>query len=56
MKVIASLDPLSYGVDGLRAALIGGAVFGTYLDLTVLCCLCTVLFVLGSWLFSRIEL
>jgi ABC-2 type transport system permease protein len=53
---IAIVNPLSYGVDGLRAALIGIAHFGIVLDLTVLCCLCAAFMGIGSWLFSRIEL
>jgi ABC-2 type transport system permease protein len=53
---IAIVNPLSYGVDGLRAALIGVVHFGVVLDLSVLCCLCAVFLGVGSWLFSRIEL
>jgi hypothetical protein len=33
--LVASLDPLSYGVDGLRSALIGNPFFGLTLDLKI---------------------
>ena len=56
LSVIASIDPLSYGVDGLRAALIGLAHFGVAMDLAVLAVLSTALLVVGAYLFSRIQL
>ena len=56
MEVIATLDPLTYGVDGLRASLIGVAHFGSAFDIGVLCALTAALFALGAYLFSRIEL
>ncbi len=55
LDTIARIDPLSYGVDGLRGALVGASHFGLFLDITVLCGLCIVLLALGGWLFSRIE-
>jgi ABC-2 type transport system permease protein len=56
LDVIAEIDPLSYGVDGLRAALVGGAHFGVGVDLVVLCGLSAIFLAIGAWLFSRIEL
>ena len=56
LGVIATIDPLSYGVDGLRASLVGGAHFGIALDLGVLVVLTAIFIGLGAWLFSRIEL
>jgi ABC-2 type transport system permease protein len=56
LEIIASLDPLSYGVDGLRIALIGVSHFGTSLDLVVLTVVTAGLLALGSYLFSRIQL
>src|SRR5438105_621671 len=35
-KVVVSLDPLAYGVDGLRGALLGVSHFGPALDVTAL--------------------
>ncbi len=56
LVLIASCDPLSYGVDGLRRSLIGVAHFGQPVDLAVLSAVTAVLLVLGGYLFSRIQL
>jgi ABC-2 type transport system permease protein len=56
LSIIASLDPLSYGVDGLRSTLVGMAHFGPALDLAVLSVLAAALLAVGSYLFSRIQL
>ena len=53
---VTKLDPLSYGVDGLRAALIGSSHFGALLDAAVLACVAVVLLCLGAWRFSKIEI
>ena len=55
LGVIARVDPLSYGVDGLRGAVSGMDYFGAATDLTVLVVLSLGLLVLGSYLFGRIE-
>jgi len=56
MDIIAMLDPLSYGVDGLRFSFLGSqSVFGMTTDLTVLLVLTVVLLGLGSQLFERIQ-
>lgn len=56
LDIIASIDPLSYGVDGLRLALVGIAHFGLTLDLVVLTVIAAALLGTGSYLFSRIQL
>ena len=56
LDIIASVDPLSYGVDGLRMALVGIAHFGITLDLAVLTIITAALLGTGSYLFSRIQL
>jgi ABC-2 type transport system permease protein len=56
LNVVATIDPLSYGVDGLRSALIGMAHFGLPLDLAVLSVIAAALVGLGSVLFSRVQL
>jgi ABC-2 type transport system permease protein len=50
------LDPLSYGIDGLRGALIGFAQFGVMTDITVLAAIAAVFLGLGAWSFSRIQI
>jgi len=49
------LNPLSYGVDGLRGALNGGFVFGVATDFVVLGSLAAILLAIGAYLFSKIE-
>ncbi len=55
ITVIATVDPLAYGVDGLRWALIGQAHFPLALDLGVLAGITILLLAVGAWLFTRIE-
>ena len=56
LTILTSLDPLSYGVDGLRHSLNGTDLhFGVAADLIVLSAVAALLVVLSSWLFSRIE-
>jgi len=56
MTFITSINPLSFGVDGLRYTLTGITHFGLATDLTALIGLTAGLLVLGSYLFARIEL
>ena len=56
LEIIATCNPLSYGVDGLRLALIGVGHFGAPTDLAVLSALTAVVLLLGGYLFSRIQL
>jgi len=56
LEIIASLDPLTYGVDGLRGALIGVGHFSAALDVAVLSVLAALLVAAGAYLFSRIQL
>jgi ABC-2 type transport system permease protein len=56
LDIIATIDPLSYGVDGLRAALSGIAHFGVTLDIAVLAVVGALLLGTGSYLFSKIQL
>jgi ABC-2 type transport system permease protein len=56
LAVVTSLDPLSYGVDGLRAALIGTSHFGMLVDAAVLVAFAVGLLFLGAWRFSKIEI
>ncbi len=56
LAVITQLDPLSYGIDGLRTVLIGGSAFGLITDITVLCIVALALASVGSYFFSKIQL
>jgi ABC-2 type transport system permease protein len=55
LTVATRLDPLSYGIDGLRAALIGLSEIGVVLDASVLVVIGAAFLVLGAWAFSRIQ-
>ena len=56
LGIVTSVDPLSYGVDGLRVALLGGGYFGATLDLLVLAVVAVILLCVGAWRFSKIEI
>jgi len=56
LSIVTKLDPLSYGVDGLRAALIGASHFGAVVDAVVLAAVAVGLLGLGAWRFSKIEI
>ncbi|HEU5351901.1 MAG TPA: ABC transporter permease [Terracidiphilus sp.] len=53
---VTRADPLTYGIDGMRAVLLHHAVFGGRFDLMVLAAVGAVLLVIGARLFSRIEI
>lgn len=53
---VARFDPLSYGVDAMRQLMTGMVHFGLGVDLVVLSVITVVFLVLGSFLFSRIEI
>ena len=55
LTVATHLDPLAYGVDGLRGALIGRSHFGVVTNLTVLGAVASCFLALGAWAFSRIQ-
>ncbi len=54
--IAASLNPLSYGVDGIRGALVNQMHFGFGFDLIVLSGVTALFLVVGSYLFSKIEI
>jgi ABC-2 type transport system permease protein len=56
LVLISSFNPLSYGVDGLRGTLVNGAHFGLFIDFLVLGVTTTLFLVIGSYLFSKIEI
>jgi ABC-2 type transport system permease protein len=56
LAFVTSLDPLSYGVDGLRVVLLGTGHFGWFIDAVVLAGVAIVLLCFGAWRFSKIEI
>lgn len=55
LKILTYIDPLTYGIDGLRAAIQGTSVahFPILLDLGVLSLSCLLLLLLGTYLFKK---
>jgi len=55
MEIVVKIDPLTYGVDALRGALIGVSQFGMGMDIAILGIITVVILGIGTWLFNRIE-
>jgi ABC-2 type transport system permease protein len=56
LEAVARIDPLAYGVDGLRAAFLGTSHFGILTDFGVLAFCALVFLGLGTYFFNRIQL
>ena len=56
LAVATRIDPLTYGIDGLRSAFLGLSHFGVATDLAVLGGVSIVFLVLGARAFSRIQI
>lgn len=56
LRIATSVDPLSYGIDGMRSVLLGSTFYGPSIDLMVLVGLGSLLMVFGAWRFSKIEI
>jgi ABC-2 type transport system permease protein len=56
LAVIVNINPLSYGVDGLRYALINQAHFGIMSDISILLFVTALFMFLGAYLFSKIQI
>ncbi|HTK59572.1 MAG TPA: ABC transporter permease [Candidatus Baltobacteraceae bacterium] len=55
IAAVAAVNPLSYGVDALRGALVNGTHFGFGADFLALTLGAAFFLAIGSWLFSRAE-
>ena len=49
--LISRINPLTYGVDGLRGAIVGMSIFGIYNDLVVISTLSAVICAIGIMFF-----
>ena len=56
LKIVADFNPLTYGVDGIRAALTGVTQFGIIPDFLVCSAITLLILALGSHMFSRIQI
>ena len=55
LSLVTRIDPLAYGVDGLRTLLLGQSHFGLPLDIAVLSAAALVLIAGGSYAFRRMQ-
>jgi len=56
LMLVTRLDPLTYGIDGLRGAFIGAAHFSLSTDVAVLAAVAAMFLALGARSFARIQL
>ena len=56
LMIVSQLDPLSYGIDGLRATLVNAGHFGMATDFLVLGILIAIMMTLGGYFFSKIQI
>jgi len=56
LTFITRLDPLSYGIDGMRSMLLARSAFDPRIDLLVLAVIGCVLLIIGAYRFSKIEI
>ena len=55
VSIITKLNPLTYGIDGLRWALTGVSHFNIFIDFTVIFYVTILIGLFGSYMFSKIE-
>ncbi len=55
VEAISSINPLTYGVDGLRGVLINGAHYTLINNFTILIVIATIMMIIGAYLFSRMQ-
>ncbi|RLI77475.1 multidrug ABC transporter permease [Archaeoglobales archaeon] len=55
VAMLALLDPLTYGVDGMRWAMIGYSEFNPIYDFLVLLVFCIAIIVVSAYLFNKTE-
>jgi ABC-2 type transport system permease protein len=56
LSVITRIDPLTYGIDGLRGALTGAWHFNFALDVAVMGAIAAAFLSMGAYFFSKIQI
>ncbi len=56
VALVATVNPLTYGVDGLRGVLINGAHLGLLTDFGILVVVAAAIMAAGGYLFSKIQI
>jgi ABC-2 type transport system permease protein len=55
LRVLSYLDPLTYGVDGIRGVLVGVSSFPTVINLVAMMGFSVLMIILGAYFFERSE-
>jgi ABC-2 type transport system permease protein len=55
LAVLTRVDPLTYGIDGVRGTMLGASHFGVPLDVAVLLGVGILFVTAGAWRFSKLE-
>ena len=55
LALLTRVDPLTYGIDGMRGTMTGASHFGVGLDVGVLLVVGLVFVIAGAWRFSKLE-
>jgi ABC-2 type transport system permease protein len=55
LSIVTRINPLAYGVDGLRGAFIGEAYWGMGVNFSILSVITVLILLIGAYLFTRIE-
>jgi ABC-2 type transport system permease protein len=55
LRLATRADPLTYGVDGVRATMLGASHFTIALDVAVLLAVGVVFVIAGAWRFAKLE-
>lgn len=56
MKILAHLDPLMYGVDGLRASILGFSQYAIWTDLAILASIAVGMIIISGALFRKMGI
>ena len=56
LKIVVTLNPISYAVDALRSIILGISSYGLALDFAVLVVFTVIMVFVGTWAFKRIKL
>jgi len=56
LTLVTKINPFSYGIDGLRGALIGLSHFGLFPDFIILGVITFLMLGIGSYLFTKIQI
>jgi ABC-2 type transport system permease protein len=56
LKIVVTINPVSYSVDALRSVILGITNYGLLLDFTVSIAFAVIMVIAGTWAFKRIKL